>query len=158
MTNGESGRAPSQFWGIYFTDREYARELGDPLRTVIKAPTKEAAETEALRLGFETPWAHPITPDRIRHAHWLPFRHARHERIHSASSNQEIFPSPEEVHTAIKVLRRLTQDIQTRRTGENRVGSPESGDSKETFRGIELAISRLNDWKLTLPQSRGIRV
>jgi hypothetical protein len=35
--------AGSQLWGIYYTDREYAREIGDPLRTVIEAPTKLAA-------------------------------------------------------------------------------------------------------------------
>jgi hypothetical protein len=33
-----------QLWGIYHTDREYARELGDPLRTVVEAPNKLAAE------------------------------------------------------------------------------------------------------------------
>jgi hypothetical protein len=33
----KSGR---QLWGIYHTDREYARELGDPLRTVVEAPNQ----------------------------------------------------------------------------------------------------------------------
>ena len=32
-------KAGNQLWGIYHTDREYARELGDPLRTVVEAPT-----------------------------------------------------------------------------------------------------------------------
>lgn len=36
----------NQLWGIYHTDREYARVMGDPLRTVIEAPTKLAAEEE----------------------------------------------------------------------------------------------------------------
>ena len=36
--------------GIYHTDREYVRTLGDPLRTVIEAPTKVAAEEAAARL------------------------------------------------------------------------------------------------------------
>jgi len=31
----------NQLWGIYFTDREYARVHGDPLRTVVEAPTKQ---------------------------------------------------------------------------------------------------------------------
>ena len=31
----------SQLWGIYHTDREYARLIGDPLRTVIEAPTSD---------------------------------------------------------------------------------------------------------------------
>src|SRR5439155_19502180 len=51
-----STTAPSgpgnQLWGIYYTDREYARLLGDPLRTVIEAPTKRAAEEAAGKLGL----------------------------------------------------------------------------------------------------------
>ena len=43
-------------WGIYHTDREYAREIGDPLRAVVEAPTKIAAEAQAVRLGFDDPW------------------------------------------------------------------------------------------------------
>jgi len=46
----------NQLWGTYYTDREYAREVGDPLRTVIEAPTKLAAEEAAMRLGFGDPW------------------------------------------------------------------------------------------------------
>src|SRR6266542_2426652 len=42
----------NQLWGIYHTDREYARVMGDPLRTVVEAPTKLAAEETAARLGF----------------------------------------------------------------------------------------------------------
>ena len=40
-----------QLWGIYHTDREYTRELGDPLRTAIEARTKLAAEEAAARPG-----------------------------------------------------------------------------------------------------------
>ena len=39
----------NQLWGIYHTDREYARVMGDPLRTVVEAPTKLAAEEIVLR-------------------------------------------------------------------------------------------------------------
>ncbi len=53
----------NKLWGIYHTDREYARVLGDPLRTTVEAPTKEAAEQVASRLGFNDPWAHPIAPE-----------------------------------------------------------------------------------------------
>ncbi len=53
----------TQLWGIYHTDREYARQMGDPLRTTVEAPTKIAAEQEAARLGFSKPWAHPIAPE-----------------------------------------------------------------------------------------------
>jgi hypothetical protein len=41
-----------QLWGIYFTDREYARVMGDPLRAVVAAPAKIAAEEAATRLGL----------------------------------------------------------------------------------------------------------
>ena len=56
----------NQLWGIYYTDREYARELGDPLRTVVEAPTKIAAEETAARLGFGDPWAHPVTSEQAK--------------------------------------------------------------------------------------------
>jgi hypothetical protein len=56
----KSGR---QLWGIYHTDREYARALGDPLRTTVEAPTQIAAEEAAAKLGFSDPWAHPVAPE-----------------------------------------------------------------------------------------------
>lgn len=62
----------SQLWGIYYTDREYARLMGDPLRTVVEAPTKLAAEQAAARLGFSEPWAHPVTPEEAQRAGMLP--------------------------------------------------------------------------------------
>jgi hypothetical protein len=64
----------NQLWGIYFTDREYTRLLGDPLRTVVEAPTKRAAEEAAGKLGFESPWAHPVTAEQAKQALWLPQR------------------------------------------------------------------------------------
>lgn len=70
----------NQLWGIYHTDREYARELGDPLRTVVEAPTKIAAEELAARLGFGDAWAHPVKPEEIEHARWLPLKPARHHQ------------------------------------------------------------------------------
>jgi hypothetical protein len=70
----------NQLWGIFYTDREYAREHGDPLRTVIEAPTKLAAEEEAARLGFGDPWAHPVTSDQVSQAQWLPMRRADHRQ------------------------------------------------------------------------------
>jgi hypothetical protein len=55
-------KSDNQLWGIYHTDREYARTLGDPLRTTVEAPTKIAAEEAAAKLGFNDPWAHPVEP------------------------------------------------------------------------------------------------
>jgi hypothetical protein len=63
MSTTVTPKPSSQLWGIYHTDREHARELGDPLRTTIEAPTKIAAEEAAAKLGFGDPWAHPIAPD-----------------------------------------------------------------------------------------------
>lgn len=63
-----------QLWGIYHTDREYAHSLGDPLRTVVEASSKLAAEEEAARLGFGDPWAHPVTLEEALKAQWLPRR------------------------------------------------------------------------------------
>ena len=70
----------NQLWGIYHTDREYARVMGDPLRTVVEAPTKLAAEELAARLGFGDPWAHPVKAEEIEHARWLPLKRARQQR------------------------------------------------------------------------------
>src|SRR5437667_9416505 len=64
----------NQLWGIYHTDREYARQVGDPIRTVIEAPTTVAAEEAAIRLGFGNPWAHPVTSKQAEQARWLPKR------------------------------------------------------------------------------------
>lgn len=61
----------NQLWGIYHTDREYARELGDPLRTVVEAPSKLIADETAAQLGFGDPWAHPVNSLTARRAQWL---------------------------------------------------------------------------------------
>jgi hypothetical protein len=66
-----------QLWGIYYTDREFARISGDPLRTVVEARTKLAAEETAARLGFGDAWAHPITAEQAKQAQWLP-EHRKH--------------------------------------------------------------------------------
>ena len=68
----------NQLWGIYHTDHEYAREIGAPLRPVIEAPTKQAAEETAGKLGFESPWAHPVTAEQARNAQWLLPSKRRH--------------------------------------------------------------------------------
>ena len=71
----------NQLWGIYYTDREYARLLGDPLRTVIEAPSKAVAEEVAGKLGFGSPWAHPVTPEQARQALWLPQRKRQRQSV-----------------------------------------------------------------------------
>ena len=70
----------NQLWGIYHTDREYAHELGDPLRTVVEASSKLIAEETAAQLGFGDPWAHPVTSEEVRHAQWLHKRRQGHRQ------------------------------------------------------------------------------
>ena len=90
MKTNESSSPGNQLWGIYFTDREYAREMGDPLRTVLEAPTKLAAEEEAARLGFSDPWAHPVTSEQARNAKWISVRHARTGEVITKRANPSI--------------------------------------------------------------------
>ena len=90
MKTNESSSSGNQLWGIYFTDREYAREMGDRLRTVIEAPTKLAAEEEAARLGFSDPWAHPVTPKQARNAKWISVRHIRTGQVITKPSKRSI--------------------------------------------------------------------
>jgi hypothetical protein len=73
-------KSGEQLWGIYHTDREYARELGDPLRTVVEAPNKLTAEETAARLGFGDPWAHLVSSEEVRHAQWLHKRRPGHRQ------------------------------------------------------------------------------
>ena len=82
----------NQLWGIYHTDREYARELGDPLRTVVEAPNKLIAEETAAHLGFGEPWAHPVNSLQARHAQWLHKRRQGHrqELAHKPSQGVHI--------------------------------------------------------------------
>jgi len=70
----------NRLWGIYHVDREYTRVMGDPLRTVIEAPNKVAAEEAAARLGFGEAWAQPIARDQVQQAQWLPGRRPRHRQ------------------------------------------------------------------------------
>jgi hypothetical protein len=79
-TQDSAQQERNQLWGIYYTDREYARVNGDPLRTVVEAPTKIAAEELAARLGFGEPWAHPVNAEEIERAQWLPLRRAGHRQ------------------------------------------------------------------------------
>ena len=75
MKTSATLKSGEQLWGIYHTDREHARELGDPLRTTIEAPTKIAAEEAAAKLGFNHPWAHPIAPEVVRLTQIILKRH-----------------------------------------------------------------------------------
>jgi hypothetical protein len=80
MKTTAPSKPDTQLWGIYHTDREHARELGDPLRTTIEAPTKIAAEEAAAKLGFGDPWAHPIAPEVVRLTQFVLKMYPSHRR------------------------------------------------------------------------------
>ncbi|HEY3855345.1 MAG TPA: hypothetical protein VGO67_13215 [Verrucomicrobiae bacterium] len=65
MRTNATLKSDNQKWGIYHTDREYARSLGDPLRTKVETPTKIATEEAAAKLGFSNPWAHPVSSEMV---------------------------------------------------------------------------------------------
>ena len=77
----------NKLWGIYHSDQEYARTLGDPLRTTVEAQTKAAAEEIAIRLGFGKPWAHPVAPEMAKLTEMILKRQPsyRHEHSHKPS-------------------------------------------------------------------------
>ena len=56
------------------SDRQFARELPDPLRTVVEACSQLAPEEEAARLGFDDAGAHRVTIQQAIKAIWLPQR------------------------------------------------------------------------------------
>jgi hypothetical protein len=108
-----------QLWGIYHTDREYAREMGDPLRTVVEAPNKLIAEETAAQLGFGDPWAHPVnSATELRQAQWLsqtPPRTPARTRAQTISRHPEHLimqtPSTAQIRTAIEVLKKFGEHI-----------------------------------------------
>ena len=56
MSTSVTPSPDSKLWGIYYTDREYARVMGDPLRTVVEAPSKLAAEQALAETGLAGRW------------------------------------------------------------------------------------------------------
>ena len=82
----------NRLWGIYHVDRKYAREMGDPLRTVIEASNKMAAEEAAARLGFGEAWAQPIAPDQAQQAQWLPGRRPGHRQELARARRRSVRP------------------------------------------------------------------
>lgn len=71
----------NRLWGIYHTDREYAREQAEPLRFAVEARTKIAAEELAAHLGLSEPSARSITVEQARRAQWLPKHRAGQRQI-----------------------------------------------------------------------------
>ncbi len=148
-----SAQAATQLWGIYYTDREYAREMGDPLRTVVEATSKGAAEETARRYGFTEPWAHPVTEEE-----------ARQKRTTAELNLISKTPSPDELKTAIQVLELLSERVTTHANHsisempQNQLGNQYAGQIKqktlEHSARIKMVGDQLNDWREELLQQR----
>jgi hypothetical protein len=149
LSNTES----TQLWGIYYVDREYAREIGDPLRTVVEATSKGAAEETARRYGFTDPWAHPVTEEE-----------ATQKRTTAEPNLISKTPSPAELKTAIRVLELLSERVTTHANHsiselpQNQLGNQYAGqikeDALEQSTLIKTVGDQLNNWREELLQQR----
>ena len=143
----------TQLWGIYYTDREYAREIGDPLRTVVEATSKDAAEETARRYGFTEAWAHPVTEEE-----------ARQKRTPAEPNLIAKTPSPAELKTAIQVLELLNERLTTHadhsigELPQNQLGNQYAGqfkeDALEHSARIKMVGDQLSNWREELLQQR----
>jgi hypothetical protein len=133
MKNDIAAVPVQTLWGIYYTDREYARQQGDPLRTVIEAQNKLAAEEAARNLGFDEAWAHPITPEEIKQAKWLPTCRSIHRapvpveiaRRFNLKGSIRMQPTQREITDAIRVLQALSRKLDNADGEEARKNAPE---------------------------------
>ena len=150
----------SQLWGIYHTDREYARVNGDPLRIVVKATTKLAAENIAQRLGFSEPWAHPITAEQARQLRAAVGIKTDPRQTHPNMAA----PSTAELRTAIHVLDKLAARLITQTNHallelpENQADNHYAGKiethSIEQITRINHISDQLKIWREELMQQR----
>lgn len=160
----------NQLWGIYYTDREYARSMGDPLRTVVEAPTQFAAEEIAGRLGLKSPWAHPVTTEQAKQVLGIQENHIRYRRqIHTKSlarhpSLNMQTPTTTQLHTAIEVLRKLGERL-IEQAAHSVMQLPEThvGDqcaariearAIERTGQIQLVTAQLENWRSELNGQR----
>jgi len=146
-----------QLWGIYFTDREYAREMGDPLRAVVAAPTKIAAEEAATRLGLNDTWAHPLTAEQTKSIRESATRPPEHPYM-------TMQPTTAELRTAVEVLKMLGQRIHDHAAhsvsqlpdtelGDQYAGHIEAQTIEQTSH-IEKVSMQLQNWRDELLQQQ----
>jgi hypothetical protein len=159
----------AQLWGIYHTDREYAHEKGDPLLGVVEAETKAEAEQQARQLGIGDAWAHPLPPKHPRHIDWLSKRQEGKQEPDPQAPvrmpHAEVRPpTAAEISTAIDVLKRLGERINTEaadsllRLPETRMGDNHAArigaNAIEQTGQIEPVIIKLVDWQRELRELR----
>ena len=137
-------------WGIYFTDREYARDTGDPVRAVVAAPSKVHAEEAATRLGLDDPWAHPLTAEQTKSIRESAARPPEQPRI----TRQ---PTTAELRTAIEVLKVLDQRLNDHAAHSvTQLPNTDLGDQYaeqigariiEQTSHIEKVVTQLQNWR-----------
>ena len=158
MIEIQSPKPDNQLWGIYFASREYARIMGDPLRAVIAAPTKIAAEEAADRLGLSSAWAHPLTAEQTKSIRESATRQP--EQPHQTM----LTPTTAELFTAIEVLKKLGLRINEHATHSvTQLPATELGEtyaahikdqSIEQTSHIEVVKTQLQNWRDELQQQR----
>lgn len=155
MTEMPALKPGDQLWGIYFTDREYARVMGDPLRAVVAAPTKIAAEETAIQLGLDSAWAHPLPPEQAK-------------QIRETQSPKPpiitMQPTTAELRTAIEVLKMLDQRINDHVAHSvsqlpdtdlgNRYATHLKAQTIEQTNHIEKVSMQLKNWREEMLQAR----
>ncbi len=70
--DGQENSGGEKLWGIYHVDAEYSRHLEEPVRTVVTAVTKTAADEAGAELGFGDAEVRPVNAEEARRAQWLP--------------------------------------------------------------------------------------
>lgn len=150
-----------QLWGIYYTDREFAREMGDPLLGVVAATTKAAAEEEAIRQRLPDSWAHPLTPEQIQSIRESETHDSQQDRI-------TLQPTTAELHSAIEVLKVLDQRLNEQANhsimqlpktdlGNRYAGQIEARNVEQTSH-IGKVVTQLQNWREELLQQQNQRM
>lgn len=150
-------RPGEQLWGIYYTDREYARTTGDPLLGVVAATTKTAAEETAVKQGLPDAWAHPLTDEQAR-----SIRESATPALERPSVTRQ--PTTAELRTAIEVLKMLDQRINDHAAhsviqlpetelGDRYAGHIEAQTIEQTGH-IQRVVTQLQNWRDELFQQR----
>jgi hypothetical protein len=149
-----------QLWGIYYNDREFSREMGDPLRAVIAARTKITAEETAAQLGLDSPWAHPLTPEQIQSIRESEIRRSEESRI-------TLQPTTAEIRTAVEVLKVLDQRLNEQAShsisqlpktdlGDQYAEQIEARNIEQTGH-IGKVVTQLQNWREELLQEQSQR-
>lgn len=150
-----------QLWGIYYTDREYARKMGDPLLGVVAAPTKANAQEAAIKHGLPDSWAHPLSNEQIKSIRASAIQ--RSEQPHTTMQ-----PTTAELRTAIEVLKLLDQRLNDHAAhsvmqlpntdlGDRYAAHIEAQTIEQTSH-IERVSTQLQNWREELLQQQQQRV